>query len=87
MNNKQGVCPVCMQDIRSYGGMSLSGDMAYYTWECENCHTEGEEWYKVEFNGHNILVDEEWQEVNVDSIDFENIRKEKNIKLEGDNNE
>ena len=51
--NNSGVCPVCGELIEDYGSMEFEGDMGYFPWHCHNCNTDGEEWYNLEFAGHN----------------------------------
>ena len=31
--------------------------MCYFPWTCPNCKHEGEEWYSLEFAGHNVIDD------------------------------
>lgn len=52
--NEQGKCPKCRSDNLEYGAISLEGDMAYYPYTCKDCGQQGEEWYKLEFAGHNV---------------------------------
>lgn len=54
VSNKQGYCPVCNSSQLNYGSVELEWDMMYYPWECADCGAEGEEWYNVSFNGHNV---------------------------------
>ncbi len=54
-SNRQGECPICnghniMHEHIDYG----DGDYVYYPWKCEDCSAQGEEWYKLEFVGHNL---------------------------------
>ena len=51
--NNQGICPVCGQMIDNYESIQFEGDMAYFPWHCDKCGTDGEEWYSLEFAGHN----------------------------------
>lgn len=56
--NQQGQCPKCHKYMLDYGPIQIEDDgMAYYPWQCDNCKTEGEEWYKLEFQGHNIYTE------------------------------
>lgn len=52
-SNEQGRCPYCDSEALEYHEAEFSDDMIYYPWECEQCHRTGEEWYKLNFIGHN----------------------------------
>lgn len=57
MKNEQGICPFCGSENLGYGCMELEdGEMVYYPWTCNNCKREGEEWYELNFQGHNIIT-------------------------------
>ena len=62
LTNKQGICPRCGEIIDNYQEIQFEGDMCYFPWHCDNCGLEGEEWYSLEFNGHNI-IDENGEEI------------------------
>ena len=34
--------------------MEFEGEMCYLPWQCLECKQEGEEWYSMEFIGHNV---------------------------------
>lgn len=53
--NEQGLCPKCGGYHLDYGTLEIEDDgMCYYSYKCKDCGQEGEEWYRMEFNGHNI---------------------------------
>lgn len=52
--HQEGVCPICDDDCLNYGDFIFSGNKAYYTWECEQCGSSGEEWYELNFINHQI---------------------------------
>lgn len=52
--NKCGVCPKCGKEDLEYGSIKLEGNMCYFPYECKSCGLEGEEWYSMQFTGHNI---------------------------------
>lgn len=53
--NEMGYCPKCKEQNLEYGAIELEGDYgAYFPYKCNNCGLEGEEWYSMEFVGHNI---------------------------------
>lgn len=55
-SNKVGVCPFCNHDgVLDYDCVNNEGEMCYYKWTCTNCKHEGEEWYRLEFIGHNVI--------------------------------
>lgn len=55
--HEQGRCPICDSDnLRyRYSGIHYEGDYTCYEWECEDCHTQGTENYKMEFAEHSII--------------------------------
>lgn len=57
--NEQGKCPKCDDTNLDYGAIRFEdGNMCYFPWTCKKCGMEGEEWYKLEFQGHNIYTEE-----------------------------
>ena len=52
--NKCGVCPRCGKEDLEYGSIELEDNMCYFPYECKSCGLEGEEWYSMQFTGHNI---------------------------------
>lgn len=89
-DNIQGVCPVCHSDDLDYKAIEFEGDMAYFPYTCHNCNFSGEEWYNMDFNGHNAvgLGDYEIDNIEIEYIDLEKIRKDNNIDMvEGDESE
>lgn len=55
--NNQGECPKCGLDGDfEYGKCELVEDMCYFPWECKNCGLQGEEYYRLEFSGHNVFT-------------------------------
>lgn len=51
---EQGVCPYCGSTKIEYNPMELEDDYVYYTASCYECKRAFEEWYKLEFAGHNV---------------------------------
>lgn len=54
-SNQAGVCPICGNGYLNYGSIELEGEMAYFPWTCKICKYQGEEWYSMNFNGHNVI--------------------------------
>lgn len=52
--NECGVCPRCGKGDLEYGSIELIDNMCYFPYECKSCGLEGEEWYSMQFTGHNI---------------------------------
>lgn len=53
-SNEQGRCPYCNEYTLEYGAIEADdADMIHYPWICENCKRTGEEWYEINFIGHN----------------------------------
>lgn len=58
-SNDAGRCPVCNGETLSYESKECDGEFVYYRWRCDECGAEGKEYYRLEFAGHNLIVDEE----------------------------
>lgn len=58
----QGICPVCGEMIDNYDSFEFEGEQGYFPWHCDKCDTEGQEWYNLEFCGHNYY-DKEGNEI------------------------
>lgn len=56
--NEQGFCPRCNSGNLDYGAVRLEGEMCYFPYTCEDCGQQGEEWYSMEFSGHNIITED-----------------------------
>lgn len=56
--NRQGECPKCGSMNLDYQAIKYEDEMCYYPYKCEDCGQEGEEWYRLEFNGHNVITDD-----------------------------
>lgn len=54
-SNNQGICPFCGESNLEYGAVKFEGEMCYFPWKCLQCEHEGEEWYSMDFTGHNII--------------------------------
>ena len=61
--NEEGRCPKCKGMNLDYGTIEIESGMCYYPYTCEDCGQQGEEWYRMEFAGHNVLDGEEWVEL------------------------
>lgn len=60
LNNVQvGVCVFCNGSSLNYSNLELDGDLCYYDWVCDNCLNRGKEYYKLNFIGQNIYVNED----------------------------
>ena len=53
-DHEQGVCPICGSRNIEYGSFELGimGDELYYPATCQDCETNFQEYYKLEFIGH-----------------------------------
>ena len=70
-SNEVGVCPFCNSEgTLNYDCVNNEGDMCYYKWCCSNCEHEGEEWYRLEFIGHNV-IDESGDNIEITEIMIE----------------
>ena len=50
---EQGVCPFCHQETLDFGAAEFIDNNMVYPWKCTTCNHEGEEWYELNFIGHN----------------------------------
>ena len=71
-SNDLGLCPFCNSYELDYDGMQMLDDMLYYPYTCAKCGHHGEEWYKLEFAGHNVLDEyDDWVEIKPEMIESE----------------
>ena len=56
--NEQGICPKCGEISLDYQAIKYTDEMCYYPYKCEKCGQQGEEWYRMEFNGHNVITED-----------------------------
>lgn len=71
-SNACGKCPFCDEFTLEYGSLDILDDMIYYPWTCTKCGHKGEEWYSIEFAGHNVLDEnDDWIELQEDMIEKE----------------
>lgn len=54
--NKQGYCPKCGSGMLDYEAAKFEDDMMYFPYVCNSCEQEGEEWYSLNFDGHNVYT-------------------------------
>ena len=54
-SNKQRTCPLCGEEKLYYGEVHFEGEICCFPWKCLECEHEGEEWYSMEFLGHNVI--------------------------------
>ena len=56
--NEQGVCPKCGEHQLKYDSIRYTDDLCWYPYRCEACGQQGEEWYRLEFQGHNVITED-----------------------------
>lgn len=56
-SNSEGRCPFCDSYNMEYGSLEFEGDLCYFPWTCRNCGHEGQEWYSMCFEGHNVITE------------------------------
>ena len=56
--NKQGYCPKCGGFTLDYQAIRYTDELCYYPYKCKDCGQEGEEWYRLEFQGHNVITED-----------------------------
>ena len=74
-SNWLGKCPFCNSEYLDYGNIQLEGDCCYFPWTCYGCGNHGEEWYNLNFTGHNVYVNNELIEIGETRYGFENENK------------
>jgi hypothetical protein len=47
---EQGKCPRCGSDDLDYGCQKIMGESLGYDFSCNNCGTEGVEWYDLVYS-------------------------------------
>ena len=68
-SNKSGICPICNSEYITYDKPECADiETIYYPYVCENCKTKGEEYYKIEFIGHNI-IDKQGNSVEIEEVE------------------
>lgn len=73
-SNEMGTCPMCNGCNLDYGCADFVEDMVYYPWTCADCRAEGEEWYKLDFVGHNVIMENcDCVEITEDMIESEEL--------------
>lgn len=70
-SNKLGHCPFCDSTDLEYGTIQLEHTMCWYEWSCNKCDNTGEEWYTVEFAGHNVNTEDGNIEITDDMLECE----------------
>ena len=64
-SNNEGHCPFCGENNLECEAVGFEGEMCYFPWKCLTCKHEGEEWYSLEFIGHNV-IDENGNNIELD---------------------
>lgn len=68
-SNKSGVCPMCNSENITYSKPEFNDiETIYYPYVCESCKTKGEEYYRIEFIGHNV-IDEHGNSVEIEEVE------------------
>lgn len=52
-------CPHCWKDNLDYGCVEFYDDQCYFPRDCENCWATWEEWYSMDFIGHENINTED----------------------------
>ena len=53
-SNEVGKCPFCNSYNLDYDCVNNEDNLCYYKWQCLECKHEGEEWYSLNYIGHNV---------------------------------
>jgi predicted nucleic-acid-binding Zn-ribbon protein len=67
-SNEMGRCPFCNSQYFEYGAIEFESDLCYFPWKCMKCGHTGEEWYSMEFVGHNVNTEDGNVEITYDMI-------------------
>ena len=67
-SNEMGFCPYCNNRDLVYGSVAYEDNMCYFPWICDKCGHQGEEWYTMQFAGHNVNTNEGNIEITYDMI-------------------
>ena len=67
-SNEMGHCPYCYSNYLDYGSVEFEDNMCYFPWQCYSCGKTGEEWYSMEFAGHNINTEDGNIEITNDMV-------------------
>ena len=68
-SNEMGHCPYCDSDCLDYGSVEFEDNMYYFPWKCCSCEKTGEEWYSMEFTGHNVNTEDGNIEITDDMVE------------------
>lgn len=52
--NEPGICRVCGSNDIDYGDMDIDGDSVAYDWTCEECNSDGIEYYSLTFVSNDV---------------------------------
>lgn len=52
--NEPGICRVCGSNDIDYGEMNVDGESVGYDWTCQQCNSEGKEWYSLAFYSNDV---------------------------------
>jgi hypothetical protein len=53
-SNRVGVCPYCNGNSIEYSEVQFEGDHLFFPATCDKCGRHFEEWYYMDFSGHNV---------------------------------
>lgn len=54
ISNQLGVCPYCNSQNLNYDTVQWESDHIYYPCTCRSCGKYFQEWYYLDFVGHNV---------------------------------
>ena len=55
---EMGRCAKCGSDDVNYGNMEPDGESLYYEMDCNQCGAWMHEWYKLEFDGIDVMIED-----------------------------
>ena len=55
-----GICGKCGSDNVDYGSMIPEGEGCYYEMECKDCGVYMHEWYRMEFDGVDVMCEDDF---------------------------
>lgn len=70
-SNSRSVCPYCGGQSLEYSEVQFQGDYLFFPCRCDDCGRYFEEWNRLEFVGHNVGRDGEYEAVIGEEIEYE----------------
>lgn len=64
VKNEEGVCPACGSDEGlDFDSAEIADGHVKYPWTCEKCQATGDEFYEMNFVGHENVTDKDGKSI------------------------